>query len=111
LVDVVSAGFPCQPFSVAGKQKGEGDERNMWPATIEIIKRVRPRYCLLENVPGLLSIQVDDGTDDARRYYGDILRDLAEAGYDAEWQVLSAADVGARHKRARLWIRAELGDS
>ena len=97
LVDVITAGFPCQPFSIAGKQLGADDPRNMWPATIDAIRVVRPRYCLLENVPGLL----------ASRYFGTVLGDLAESGYDARWRFLSAAEVGAPHKRDRLWIVAE----
>ena len=96
MVDVITAGFPCQPFSVAGKRKGEMDERNMWPATIETIRIVRPRFCLLENVPGLL----------AHEYFGTILRELSESGYDARWKVISAAEMGAPHKRDRLWIVA-----
>ncbi len=94
--DVVSGGFPCQPFSVAGKRAGADDHRNMWPATIECIRRVQPRYAFLENVPGLL----------ASGYFGTILGDLAESGYDARWRILSAAELGAPHKRDRLWIVA-----
>jgi DNA (cytosine-5)-methyltransferase 1 len=94
VVDVVSAGFPCQPFSVAGQQRGADDPRNMWPATIECIRLVRPRFCFLENVPGLLN----------SGYFGTILGDLAESGYDARWRILSAAELGAPHKRDRLWI-------
>jgi len=96
LVDCIAAGFPCQPFSVAGKQKGEDDPRNMWPATLQIIQIIKPRYCFLENVPGLLS----------NRYFGEILCGLHEAGYDAKWCLLGANDVGAMHKRKRLWIVA-----
>lgn len=96
VVDIVAAGFPCQPFSVAGKRRGEDDERNCWPDTIRIIREVEPRYVLLENVPGLAA------TD----YFGRILGDLADAGLDAEWDVVSAADVGAPHIRKRLWILA-----
>ena len=96
MVDVITAGFPCQPFSVAGKQGGEDDSRNMWPSTIECIRIIRPRYALLENVPGLLT----------SGYFGRILGDLAESGYDVRWRVLSAAEVGAPHKRDRLWIMA-----
>lgn len=96
--DVVSAGFPCQPFSVAGSGRAADDERNGWPATIRILREVGPRYAFLENVPGLLA--------PSHGYFGEILRDLAEAGYDARWQVLSAADVGAPHLRKRLWIVA-----
>ena len=96
MVDVITAGFPCQPFSVAGKGLGEDDPRNMWPATLECINLVRPQFAFLENVPGLLS----------SGYFGRILGDLAESGYDARWRVLSAAEVGAPHKRDRLWILA-----
>ena len=95
-VDIITAGFPCQPFSVAGKQRGEADERNLWPETIRIIREVGPRFALLENVPGLL----------AHEYFGTILGELAEAGYDAEWTVLGADDCGAPHIRKRLWILA-----
>jgi len=96
VVEIISAGFPCQPFSVAGNQLGEDDSRNMWPETIRTIRLVRPRYCLLENVPGLLN------SGYCQRIFGD----LAEAGYDARWKVISAAEVGAPHKRDRLWIMA-----
>lgn len=96
MVDVVTAGFPCQPFSLAGKRKGENDERNQWPNTIECIRIIRPRFALLENVPGLLS------SGYSRRIFGD----LAETGYNARWCVLGADDVGAPHKRKRLWILA-----
>lgn len=96
MVDVVSGGFPCQPFSIAGKQKGEDDERNMWPSTIEVIRRIRPRYCFLENVPNILN----------HTYFGRILADLAESGYDARWKVISAGELGAIHRRDRLWIVA-----
>jgi len=98
MVTVISAGFPCQPFSVAGRQKAEDDPRNMWPATLDVIRRVEPRYCLLENVPGLLSRK--------HRYFETILKDLAESGYNAKWKVISAAEVGAPHKRDRLFIVA-----
>lgn len=96
MVDVITAGFPCQPFSIAGKRAGEDDPRNMWPATIECIRVVRPRFALLENVPGLLS----------SGYFGTILGDLAESGYDARWRILSAAELGAPHLRKRVWIVA-----
>jgi len=96
-VDLIAAGFPCQPFSVAGLNRGEADERNLWPETIRVIRAVRPRFALLENVPGLL----------AHRYFGRILGDLAEAGYDAEWFCIRASDFGAPHKRERLFIVAD----
>lgn len=95
-VDIITAGFPCQPFSLAGQRKGEADERNLWPETIRVIREVGPRFALLENVPGLL----------AHPYFGTILGDLAESGYDARWDVLGADDAGAPHRRKRLWILA-----
>ena len=101
VTDVVTAGFPCQPFSVAGKGKGKDDSRNLWPETVEIIRRVRPRYAFLENVPGLLT----------HKYIGRIFGELAEAGYDARWCVLGADDVGAPHRRKRLWILADSDSS
>ena len=95
---VITAGFPCQPWSIAGKQKGESDDRNFWPDTIRIIREVRPQFCFLENVPALLA--------GSHGYFGQILGDLAESGYDARWCVLSAAEVGAPHLRKRIWILA-----
>lgn len=96
LVDVITAGFPCQPFSSAGKGLAESDPRNGWPAVKRIIGEVRPGFAFLENVPGLIS----------KPYIRRIFGDLAEIGYDAEWGTLSAAAVGANHKRERLWIVA-----
>ena len=96
MVDIITAGFPCQPWSVAGRQRGERDERDLWPDLLEAIRIIRPQYCLLENVPGLLSRR--------HRYFETILGGLAESGYDAFWKVISAAEVGAPHGRGRLWI-------
>ena len=95
-VDIISAGFPCQPFSVAGRQKGKDDERNMWPDTIRIIREVQPKCCLLENVPGLLNFA----------YIRQVFGDLAESGFNCEWDCISAASQGAPHIRDRLWIVA-----
>jgi len=114
MVDVVSAGFPCQPFSVAGKRRGGGDDRNMWPATKEVIRIIHPQYVFLENVPGLLGASncdlgewdMDNSPKDNLRYFGTILADLAEIGFDARWTVLGADDVGAPHRRKRLWVMA-----
>lgn len=107
-VDVVSGGFPCQPFSVAGKREASNDERDMWPATMDVIKAVEPPVVFLENVPGLLSATVDDESGRPVHYFGAILRDLAKSGYDVKWCVLGAGDVGAPHRRNRLWILAAL---
>lgn len=104
-VDIITAGFPCQPFSTAGKRNGHKDERNMWPATIRIIREVRPAWVLLENVPGLLSA-MDNAATFPHSYFGTVLGDLAQSGYDARWRVLSAAEVGAPHKRDRVFIVA-----
>ena len=108
MVDVVSAGFPCPAFSVAGKRLAGKDPRNMWPETKEVIRIVKPKYAFLENVPGLLSAssEVDELTERPISYFGTVLRDLAEIGYDAKWMCLSAKEVGALHKRDRLWIVA-----
>ena len=97
LVDIITAGFPCQPFSIAGRRKGEADERNLWPETARVIREVRPRWCLLENVPGLLG----------SGYFGRILGDLAESGYSVRWDCIPASAVGAPHRRDRLWIVAD----
>ena len=104
--DVVSGGFPCQSFSVAGKREGSESSVNMWPAMLDVIKAVKPRFVFAENVPGLLSSRMADTTERPVYYFGEILRDLAEARYDARWCVLGADDVGAKHKRKRLWIVA-----
>ena len=113
MVDVISAGFPCQEFSVAGKRKADKGSRNMWPGTIEVIRIVKPEIVYLENVPGLLSAssEVDGITKRSVPYYGTILRELAEAGYNAKWTCLSAQAIGARHKRNRLWIYASLANA
>jgi DNA (cytosine-5)-methyltransferase 1 len=95
-VDIISAGFPCQPFSCAGKRLGENDPRNGWPATIRIVREIRPRVVWLENVSNLTS----------NRYFGRILGDLAESGYDVAWDCISAGAVGAPHKRERIWLLA-----
>jgi len=98
-VDLICGGFPCQPISVAGKRKGTKDERWLWPEFARIIRLVRPRYVLVENVPGILN--VNQG-----RAMGEVLGDLAESGYDAEWNMLSASMFGGSHCRKRIFIVA-----
>lgn len=98
-VDLISAGFPCQPFSLAGNRQGADDERYLWPDIYHIICETRPSYILLENVPGLLSM-------DRGRVFGTILADLARFRYDTEWQILPASAFGAPHKRERVFIIA-----
>lgn len=103
-VDLICGGFPCQPVSIAGKRTGESDSRWLWPEFYRIVCEVRPRWVLAENTLGLLSV-------DSGRLFGGILRDLAEAGYDAVWFVLSAADVGAPHLRERVFVVAHTNSS
>jgi DNA (cytosine-5)-methyltransferase 1 len=97
IVDVVSGGFPCQDISAAGKGAGiEGARSGMWKEMARIISEVRPSYAFVENSPMLTT-----------RGLGVVLADLAKMGFDAEWGVLSAADVGAPHRRERIWIVAK----
>ena len=93
--DIVSGGFPCQPVSVAGKRRGADDERWLWPEFARCLRVLRPRYAVLENVPGLLALG-----------FGDVLGDLAALGYDAEWDCIPAAAFGAPHLRYRVWVVA-----
>ena len=101
-VDVICGGFPCQPVSCAGKRKGKEDKRWLWPEFYRIVCQVKPRWVLVENAPGLLSA-------DSGRLFAGILRDLASSGYDAEWNIVSAARVGAPHLRKRVFIVAHAG--
>ena len=95
-VDLICGGVPCQPWSVAGKRKGNDDARDLWPAFWRLCLLLRPRYVVVEEVPGFA---VDGGL-------GRALTDIARAGYAAEWFHLSAAEVGSWHLRKRLWIVA-----
>ena len=96
LVDVVTGGFPCQPHSVAGRKLAGADSRDRWPSTREVILQVQPRFCLLENVPGIVS----------NGYISQVLGDLAEMGFNAEWGCISAGAFGASHLRNRWWVLA-----
>ena len=100
-VDVLAGGFPCQPVSTAGRRLAQDDPRWLWPEFARLICLLRPRGVLLENVPGLFTAG-----------FGDVLGDLAESGYDAEWDCIPAAAAGAPHLRDRVFIiaspRAEL---
>jgi DNA (cytosine-5)-methyltransferase 1 len=97
--DLVAGGVPCPPFSIAGKQLGGDDERDMFPAALEIIKNVRPRAVLLENVQGLASAKFES-------YRKDILTKLSRMGYQPEWKVLQAADFGVPQLRPRFILVA-----
>ena len=95
-VDVICGGFPCTDISLAGKQAGlNGEQSSLWWEMRRIVGELRPRYVIVENVPNLLI-----------RGFDRVLGSLSEIGYDAEWDVISAHDVGAPHLRQRLWIVA-----
>ena len=94
-IDILTAGYPCQPFSHAGQRRGTEDERHLWPYIIQAISKLRPKYIILENVRGHLSLG-----------FKEVLGDLAKNGYDAKWRIVRASDVGAPHQRARLFIIA-----
>jgi DNA (cytosine-5)-methyltransferase 1 len=94
-VDLIAGGYPCQPFSTAGKRQGENDPRHLWPYFRNAISAIRPRYALLENVRGHLTMGATT-----------VIGDLAQIGYDCEWQLISARSIGAPHKRERLFIVA-----
>ena len=99
-VDVLAGGFPCQPASVAGSRKGNEDvERWLWPHFEKLIRVLRPQIVLVENVPGLFTVN-------GGAAFGEIIGSLASMRYDCEWDVISAADVGAPHLRKRVWIVA-----
>ena len=96
IVDVVSGGFPCQDISAAGKGAGiDGERSGMWREMARIICEVRPKFVFVENSPML-----------THRGLGTVLGDLANMGFDAEWGVLGASDIGAKHHRKRIWIVA-----
>ena len=98
--DVLVGGYPCQPFSTAGKRQGEQDPRHLWPECLRALRILRPRYALFENVRGHVSLG-----------FPRVLADLASIGFNAEWQVIPAAAVGAPHKRDRLFIVAYPDDA
>lgn len=96
-VDLICGGFPCQPFSIAGRQRGLADERWGWPWMRDVIDAVRPRYVLIENVAALLrDIEA----------FPIILSDLSDLGFDADWDVVSACALGSPHRRRRLFVMA-----
>lgn len=99
---VISGGFPCQPHSVAGKRKASGDERDLWPEMRRVIGDIRPRWVVAENVPGLLS-------SENGRFFGRVLRDFSEMGYDVGWGTTSVFGAGGIHKRERISIVAHAG--
>jgi len=96
IVDVVSGGFPCQDISAAGRGDGlEGERSGLWREMARVVGEVRPRYVYIENSPMLTA-----------RGGARVIADLTSLGYDAQWDVMGAADVGAPHQRDRIWIVA-----
>jgi len=94
-IDIVSGGFPCQPFSVSGKRKGKDDDRHLWPEMLRVIKTARPTWVLGENVPGIIGLELDQ-----------VLSDLEGSGYETQALVIPACAVDAPHRRDRVWIMA-----
>jgi DNA (cytosine-5)-methyltransferase 1 len=94
-VTIISGGFPCQPFSVAGKQQGKEDNRYLWPEMLRVIREVKPRWVVGENVPGIINLALDE-----------VLTSLENEGYKTETFIIPACGVNAPHKRDRVWIVA-----
>jgi DNA (cytosine-5)-methyltransferase 1 len=102
--DVICGGFPCQDISVAGRREGitDGTRSGLWSEVARLIGELRPSYAIVENVANLLS----GPSERPGGWFGRILGDLAELGYDAEWENIPAAALGAPHRRERIWITA-----
>jgi len=98
-IDVVCGGFPCQPFSVAGKQLGKEDDRHLWPEMLRVIKESAPAWVIGENVSGFVSMALDD-----------VCLDLEAEGYEVQSFVIPACAVEAHHKRDRCWIVAHANE-
>lgn len=98
-IDIITGGFPCQPFSYAGERRGKGDERFLWPAMLRAIKEISPRWIVAENVAGLLNIE-------GGLVFRQVCADLEIEGYEVQPIVIPACAVGAPHRRERLWIVA-----
>ena len=94
-VDILTGGYPCQPFSAAGQRKGAEDPRHLWPSIRRAIKSIRPAMCFFENVEGHISLGLST-----------VISDLEEDGYRTTWGIFSAAEVGAPHQRKRVFIMA-----
>lgn len=94
-VDIITGGFPCQPFSVAGKQRGSEDDRYLWPEMLRVIKEAKPRWVVGENVTGIINLALDD-----------VLASLENIGYETQAFIIPACGVDAPHRRDRVWIVA-----
>jgi DNA (cytosine-5)-methyltransferase 1 len=102
--DVICGGFPCQPFSVAGKQKGTSDDRHLWPEMFRLIREIKPQFVIGENVKNIINIQ--DGV-----VFETVCTDLESEGYEVQPFIIPAAGVGAPHRRERVWIIANREES
>lgn len=102
-IDVLTGGFPCQPFSLAGKRKGTDDDRYLWPAMLGVIRTVRPRWVVGENVYGI--VNWSDGL-----VFDTVCSDLETAGYEVQPYIIPACGVGAPHRRDRVWFVAHYKD-
>ena len=111
-VDVICGGFPCQPISQAGRRRGRHDPRWLWPEFARVVRVLRPRYVLVENVDALLRpYRCPEGCGGyLPALVEDVAADLAAMGYVGEWASIRASDVGAPHERERVWIVAQLAD-
>lgn len=94
-IDVLSGGFPCQPFSVAGNRKGKEDDRALWPEMLRVIREIRPTWVLGENVPGIINMELDS-----------VLSDLEGESYEIQAFIIPALSQDAKHRRDRVWIAA-----
>jgi len=98
-IDIITGGYPCQPFSVAGNKKGEQDPRHLWPEYFRLVQECRPTWVIGENVGGHIKLGLDT-----------VLKDLESEGYSARTFSISASSIGANHKRERVWIVANSND-
>ena len=98
-IDIITGGYPCQPFSVAGRKKGEQDERHLWPEYLRLIQECRPSFVIGENVGGHIKLGLDT-----------VLTDLESEGYATTTFSISASSIGANHQRERIWIIAYSND-
>ena len=103
-VDVLTGGFPCQPFSLAGKRRGTADDRYLWPAMLGVVRTVRPRWVVGENVLGIVNWSQG-------MVFEQVCADLEAAGYEVQAYLIPAAGVGAPHLRYRTWFVAHRGDA
>jgi len=94
-IDIVTGGYPCQPFSIAGSQRGEKDKRHLWPDMFRIVKECKPTWVIGENVSGHIKLGLDT-----------VLQDLESEGYSVRAFSISASSIGANHQRERVWIVA-----